>query len=163
MRNQEAETEVEMPREPLLAQQRQTSDVPSSLFKYLYAGHFLARWSGRMWEFAVGLYMINLWPDSLLFAAIYGVVEAASTALFGPIIGQWVNRLTYVQVLQIWLLTQNLSFMVAGCTVIGLLVYSGLKFTNFTAFIALVVLTNISGAVGVLSTLAGTILIEREW
>jgi iron-regulated transporter 1 len=27
----------------------------------------------------------------------------------------------------------------------------------------LVILTNISGAIGVLSTLAGTILIEREW
>lgn len=51
-----------------------------------------------MWEFSVGLYMIDLWPDSLLFAAIYGVVESASTALFGPIIGQWVDKLTYIKV-----------------------------------------------------------------
>ncbi|KAK9290110.1 hypothetical protein L1049_008274 [Liquidambar formosana] len=131
MGKQEAETEQDTMREPLLAQQ-QTPDVPSSISTCLYVGHFLARWSGRMWEFAVGLYMINLWPDSLLFAAIYGVVEAASTALFGPIIGQWVDRLTYVQVLRLWLLTQNLSFIVAGGTVIGLLVYPGLKFTNFS-------------------------------
>lgn len=52
----------------------------------------------RMWEFSVGLYMINIWPDSLLYAAIYGAVESASTAVFGPIIGRWVNRLSYVQV-----------------------------------------------------------------
>lgn len=51
-----------------------------------------------MWEFSVGLYMINVWPDSLLFAAIYGVLESASTALFGPIVGRWVDRLTYVKV-----------------------------------------------------------------
>lgn len=51
-----------------------------------------------MWEFSVGLYMINLWPDSLLLAAIYGVVESASTVIFGPIIGQWVDRLTYLKV-----------------------------------------------------------------
>lgn len=51
-----------------------------------------------MWEFAVGLYMISLWPNSLLFAAVYGVVESASTALFGPIVGQLVDRLTYMQV-----------------------------------------------------------------
>lgn len=52
----------------------------------------------RMWEFSVGLYMISVWPDSLLFAAIYGAVESASIALFGPIVGHWVDKLTYVKV-----------------------------------------------------------------
>lgn len=51
-----------------------------------------------MWEFAVALYMINIWPDSLLFTAIYGVVESASTAIFGPLVGSLVDRLTYLQV-----------------------------------------------------------------
>ncbi|KAB1224514.1 Solute carrier family 40 member 1 [Morella rubra] len=171
--------------EPLLGQAEQPSSqddsIPSSLSTYLYAGHFLARWSARMWEFSVALYMISIWPDSLLFAAIYGAVEAASIVLFGPLVGQWVDRLTsysllvtiidpcyinlhfYCQVLRIWLLVQNLSFIVAGSTVIALLVFSSLKSTNFTAFISLVILTNISGALAVLSTLAGTILVEREW
>ncbi|XP_010264506.1 PREDICTED: solute carrier family 40 member 2-like [Nelumbo nucifera] len=149
-------------RQPFLAQSSRQSVSPSLLL-CLYVGHFFARWGARMWEFSVGLYMIDIWPDSLLFAAIYGVVESASTALFGPIIGRWVDRLTYVQVLRLWLLTQNLSFIIAGGAVVALLVYSSLKSTSFVAFISLVVLTNISGAVGVLSTLAGTILIEREW
>ncbi|KAF3448022.1 hypothetical protein FNV43_RR08730 [Rhamnella rubrinervis] len=152
--------------EPLVHQfpsNSQNPQFPSFLIRYLYVGHFLARWGARMWEFSVGLYMINIWPDSLLFAAIYGVLESASTALFGPIVGQWVDRLTYVKVLQLWLATQNLSFIIAGGTVIALLVFPELKLTNFTAFILLVILTNFSGAVGVLSTLAGTILIEREW
>lgn len=52
-----------------------------------------------MWEFSVGLYMINIWPDSLLYAAIYGTVESASSALFGPIIGKWVDKLNYVKVI----------------------------------------------------------------
>lgn len=51
-----------------------------------------------MWEFSVGLYMINVWPDSLLLAAAYGVVETASTALLGPLIGQWVDKYSYIQV-----------------------------------------------------------------
>lgn len=72
------------------------------------------------------------------------------------LLGKW-------QVLQLWLVTQNLSFIVAGGTVVALLVFSTLKMENFSAFVLLVILTNISGAVGVLSTLAGTILIEREW
>lgn len=52
----------------------------------------------RMWEFSVGLYMITLWPGSLMLAAIYGAIESASTAFFGPIVGQWVERSTYVKV-----------------------------------------------------------------
>ncbi|KAE8667337.1 Solute carrier family 40 member 1 [Hibiscus syriacus] len=136
---------------------------PSFLLNYLYSAHFLARWGARMWEFSVGLYMISVWPDSLLLVAIYGVVESSSSALFGPIIGRWVDRLTYAKVLQLWLVTQNLSFIIAGGSVMALLVFPSLKFTNIVAFIALVILTNISGAVGVLSTLAGTILVEREW
>lgn len=156
-------------REPLQAQVQeepsnsQYDPLPSHLIRYLYVGHFLARWGTRMWEFSVGLYMISIWPDSLLLAAIYGAVESASTALFGPLIGHWVDRFPYVKVLRLWLVTQNLSFMIAGGTVMALLVYSDLKLTSFNAFILLVILTNISGAVGVLSTLAGTILLERDW
>ncbi|XP_061375830.1 solute carrier family 40 member 2-like [Gastrolobium bilobum] len=147
-------------REPLFVQQQEN---PSSLINYLYIGHFLARWGARMWEFSVGLYMIDIWPDSLLYAAIYGAVESASTAVFGPLIGKWVDKLSYVKVLQLWLVTQNLSFVIAGATVVALLVYSSLKFTNFSAFILLVFIINVCGGIGVLSTLAGTILIEREW
>lgn len=46
---------------------------------------------------------------------------------------------------------------------VALLFYSDLKSTYFTGFILLVLLTNVAGAVGALSSLAGTILIEREW
>ena len=51
----------------------------------------------------------------------------------------------------------------AGVVIVGLWVFPSLKHIKLAAYIALVALTNISGAVGVLSTLAGTILIEREW
>ncbi|KAI3474256.1 hypothetical protein Pfo_029044 [Paulownia fortunei] len=144
-------------------QEEQPPSFSSSLLVNLYVGHFLARWGARMWEFSVGLYMINVWPDSLLLAAAYGVVESASTALFGPFIGQWVDKFSYIQVLQLWLLSQNLSFMVAGGAVVAILIYADLMSENYVAFISLVILINISGAVGVLSTLAGTILVEREW
>ncbi|KAK2378786.1 iron regulated [Trifolium repens] len=156
--------EKEILRETVLSQERQLpSSSSSSLITNLYIAHFLARWGSRMWEFSVGLYMISIWPDSLLYAAIYGAVESASIALFGPIIGTWVDKLTYQKVLKLWLVTQNLSFITAGATVVALLVYSSLKFANFPVFLFLVVIINICGGIGVLSTLAGTILIEREW
>lgn len=49
--------------------------------------------------------MINIWPDSLLFTALYGVIESASTALFGSIVGTLVDKLTYLQVIRLsWFL-----------------------------------------------------------
>ncbi|KAL6011927.1 hypothetical protein ACLOJK_002393 [Asimina triloba] len=125
----------------------------TSLIAYLYAGHFLGRWGARS---------SSILPLLDVFA-IYGAVESASTALFGSVIGQWVDRFTYIKVLRAWLLAQNLSFIVAGGTVTTLLIYHALKSSGFIAFMSLVVLTNVSGATGVLATLAGTILIEREW
>ncbi|KAK1610792.1 hypothetical protein QYE76_034465 [Lolium multiflorum] len=148
---------------PLLDGHGSGSGLDAALLRRLYVGHFLARWGARMWEFSVGLYMIRIWPDSLLFAAIYGVVEASSVAVFGPMVGTLVDRLTYLQVLGLWLLVQSSSFIVAGISVTALLVYDDLKVTSFPIFVALVILTNASGALAALSTLAGTILIEREW
>ncbi|VFQ71158.1 unnamed protein product [Cuscuta campestris] len=112
-----------------------------------------------MWEFSVGLYMIHLFPNSLVLAAVYGAVETASTALLGPVVGDLVDKLAYPKVLKLWLLCKNLSFTVAGGAMIALLVHS----INFRAFMLLIILVNISGAVATLSTMAGTILIEREW
>ncbi|ESQ52512.1 hypothetical protein EUTSA_v10016525mg [Eutrema salsugineum] len=129
----------------------------------LYVGYFLARWSARTWEFSVALYMIYLWPNSLLLAAIYGAIESGSTAIFGPIVGQWIEGMDYVKVLRLWLLCQNLSYTIAGGAVIKLLLSPNLKSNNSSVFAILVALTNVSGAIGMLSTLGGTILIERDW
>ncbi|VVB13082.1 unnamed protein product [Arabis nemorensis] len=129
----------------------------------LYLGYFLARWGARTWEFSVALYMIYLWPNSLFLTAVYGAVESGSTAIFGPIVGQMIDGMSYVKVLRLWLVTQNISFIVAGGSVIALLLVPDLKSQNLPVFATLVVLTNLSGAIGVLSTLAGTILIERDW
>ncbi|KAM0890021.1 hypothetical protein ACQ4PT_027314 [Festuca glaucescens] len=137
--------------------------LDASLLRRLYVAQFLTRWSARMWEFSVGLYMIRIWPDSLLLAAIYGVVESSSVAVFGPMVGTLVHRLTYLQVLGLWLVVQCLSFIIAGASVTALLVLHNLKDTRFPVFVVLVVVTNVSGALAALSSLAGTILIEREW
>lgn len=53
--------------------------------------------------------------------------------------------------------------MIAGVAVIVLLVLEGKMPGKCVTFFFLVTLINISGAVGVLSALAGTILVEREW
>jgi iron-regulated transporter 1 len=78
-----------------------------------------------MWEFSVGLYMIRIWPDSLLFAAVYGVVEASSVAVFGPMVGTLVDRLTYLKVRQLLTLVDRLTWSAGS---VGTLVDSILLF-----------------------------------
>ncbi|CAH9146853.1 unnamed protein product [Cuscuta epithymum] len=143
----------------VLRLENQQPSFPSSLLFYLYLGHFLSRWTARMWEFSVGLYMIHLWPNSLLLAAVYGAVETASTALLGPVVGQCVDSLSYTKALKLWLISKSIAFTIAGGAMVALLAHS----MNSMAFLLLVILINISGAVAMLSTMAGTILIEREW
>ncbi|CAH8359094.1 unnamed protein product [Eruca vesicaria subsp. sativa] len=163
----EAVTVVEQDEQREVMGQGQPQNPPPPLRRRfiisLYVGYFLARWCVRTWEFSVALYMIYLWPNSLLLAAIYGAIESGSTAIFGPIVGQWIEGMDYVRALRLWLLCQNLSYTIAGGAVIKLLLDYDLKPRNIPVFATLVVLTNVAGSIGVLSTLGGTILIERDW
>ena len=44
-----------------------------------------------MWMFAVGLYLVELTPNSLRLTAIYGLAVSAMLVLFGSSIGRWVD------------------------------------------------------------------------
>lgn len=45
-----------------------------------------------MWNFAVALFLVKLYGNSLLLTAVYGLVVASSVLLLGAIIGNWVDR-----------------------------------------------------------------------
>lgn len=40
----------------------------------------------------MGLFMIQVWPNSLLLVAIYGLVETASVATLGVLVGNLVDK-----------------------------------------------------------------------
>lgn len=45
-----------------------------------------------MWNFAVAIFLVELYGNSLLLTAVYGLVVAGSVLLLGAIIGDWVDR-----------------------------------------------------------------------
>lgn len=45
-----------------------------------------------MWNFAVAVFLVELYGNSLLLTAVYGLVVAGSVLLLGAIIGDWVDR-----------------------------------------------------------------------
>ena len=44
-----------------------------------------------MWEFAIALLLINIWPDTMLLVALFGFTESVAVVFAGPIIGDWVD------------------------------------------------------------------------
>ncbi|CAK9204730.1 unnamed protein product [Sphagnum troendelagicum] len=133
------------------------------LVRCLYGSHFLSRWGDRMWEFAVSLLMLHVWPNSLLLVAVYGLVEAASVAAFGVVIGELVDKFPRLKVVQIALGVQNGSIVVAAVATVVLLLHPGAVLGGFGAFVTLVILVNTFGAIGALSGLAMDVVVERDW
>ena len=58
----------------------------------LYASHALSTWGQRMWEFAVGLLMLELRPGSLLLVSVFGMVDSGAQVLAGGAIGSYIGR-----------------------------------------------------------------------
>ncbi|KAA8588355.1 hypothetical protein FQN60_001549 [Etheostoma spectabile] len=67
----------------------------------IYMGHALSTWvsdtltpvqGDRMWNFAVAVFLVELYGNSLLLTAVYGLVVAGSVLLLGAIIGDWVDK-----------------------------------------------------------------------
>ena len=93
----------------------------SKLVRIIAISFFFSTWGDRLWNFAVALYLIKLTPGSLQLAAIYGLVQMASTILFSPLVGDWIdrrNRLYGVRVLLV--LSNTMVFLCAVCILLYL-------------------------------------------
>ena len=44
----------------------------------LYGSHGLSAWGQRSWEFAVGLLMLQLRPESLLLVSVFGLADSGA-------------------------------------------------------------------------------------
>lgn len=56
------------------------------------SNHNLDFQGDRMWNFAVAVFLVELYGNSLLLTAVYGLVVAGSVLLLGALIGDWVDR-----------------------------------------------------------------------
>lgn len=135
----------------------------SRLVHCLYWSHFLSRWGDRMWEFAVGLFMIQVWPNSLLLVAIYGLVETASVATLGVLVGNLVDKCPRLRMVQFSLGIQNGSVVAAGLAVVMLLLHPWATPGGFSVFVMLVVIVNVFGAISALAGMAMDVVVERDW
>lgn len=142
-----------------------TRDFFTSAKFLIYMGHALSTWGDRMWNFAVAVFLVELYGNSLLLTAVYGLVVAGSVLLLGAIIGDWVDKNPRLKVAQTSLLVQNSC--VIACGVLLMLVfqfkdqltelYNGWILT--TCYILVITIANIAN----LASTAMSITIQRDW
>ncbi|KAG8000822.1 Solute carrier family 40 member 1 [Nibea albiflora] len=118
-----------------------------------------------MWNFAVAVFLVELYGNSLLLTAVYGLVVAGSVLLLGAIIGDWVDRNPRLKVAQTSLLVQNSCVIVCGILLMVVFqfreqlveLYNGWILT--TCYILVITIANIAN----LASTATSITIQRDW
>nr|XP_040057823.1 solute carrier family 40 member 1 [Gasterosteus aculeatus aculeatus] len=128
-------------------------------------GHALSTWGDRMWNFAVAVFLVELYGNSLLLTAVYGLVVAGSVLLLGAIIGDWVDKNPRLKVAQTSLLVQNSCVIVCGILLMVVFnfkeqlaeLYNGWVLT--TCYILVITIANIAN----LASTATSITIQRDW
>ncbi|KAJ8384111.1 hypothetical protein AAFF_G00209020 [Aldrovandia affinis] len=131
----------------------------------IYLGHALSTWGDRMWNFAVAVFLVELYGNSLLLTAVYGLVVAGSVLLLGALIGDWVDKNPRLKVAQTSLVVQNLAVILCGLLLMAVFyyktqldrIYDGWLLT--TCYILVITIANIAN----LASTATAITIQRDW
>ncbi|BFY97760.1 hypothetical protein BsWGS_00800 [Bradybaena similaris] len=87
----------------------------------IYCCHCLASWSGRMWAFSMGLFLISVSPESLHLSATYGLCMGAAVLVFGAIIGDWVDKTARLKAATLAMIFQNVLIAVCACVILTLI------------------------------------------
>uniref|UniRef100_A0A3B4CTU6 Solute carrier family 40 member n=1 Tax=Pygocentrus nattereri TaxID=42514 RepID=A0A3B4CTU6_PYGNA len=131
----------------------------------IYLGHALSTWGDRMWNFAVAVFLVELYGNSLLLTAVYGLVVAGSVLLLGAIIGDWVDKNPRLRGKKPDLTPPNISFILCGILLMLVfqfkeqltVLYNGWLLT--TCYILVITIANIAN----LASTAMSITIQRDW
>ncbi|ELW66604.1 solute carrier family 40 member 1 isoform X1 [Tupaia chinensis] len=131
----------------------------------LYLGHSLSTWGDRMWHFAVSVFLVELYGNSLLLTAVYGLVVAGSVLFLGAIIGDWVDKNARLKVAQTSLVVQNVSVILCGIILMMVFLHKKELLTMYhgwvltCCYILIITIGNIAN----LASTATAITIQRDW
>ncbi|ODM98129.1 Solute carrier family 40 member 1 [Orchesella cincta] len=135
------------------------------VYYMIYLSHALSAWGDRMWDFAVGLYMVILFPDSLLLTAVLGFSISLAVTTFGGPLGTWIDKTKRITSATVSIIVQNAA-VILGSTALALTfafsdeiqqVWNGSLQTLIYAFIIFV------SVIAKLASVTSDIAIERDW
>ncbi|XP_074071615.1 ferroportin [Macrotis lagotis] len=140
-------------------------DYVSSAKFLLYLGHSLSTWGDRMWHFAVSLFLVELYGNSLLLTAVYGLVVAGSVLILGAIIGDWVDKNPRLKVAQTSLVVQNVSVITCGIILMIVFLHKNELLNMYNGWVltsCYILIISIANIANLASTATG-ITIQRDW
>eukprot|EP00455_Lapot_gusevi_P007360 TRINITY_DN13149_c0_g1_i2.p1 TRINITY_DN13149_c0_g1~~TRINITY_DN13149_c0_g1_i2.p1 ORF type:complete len:461 (+),score=65.56 TRINITY_DN13149_c0_g1_i2:53-1435(+) len=106
--------------QPLLNQSSSSSDPAPSLQqsetsgRVLYSSYFLAAWGDRMWEFASVVFLLDIFPDTLFPASLFGLIETLAGILAGTPIGRFIDQTNRLTAVRLSVIGQNVSITLAS-------------------------------------------------
>ena len=123
----------------------------------IYFGHFLSSWGDRMWFFAIPLFLQDLESESLILTAAYGLTLACSVLIFGPLVGDWIDRRPRLYCARLSLIIQNSAVIL--CALVLLL--EGDKKSGYTVFVKIAAI--VLGAIAMLASTSASIIMQKDW
>ncbi|XP_064614656.1 solute carrier family 40 member 1-like [Liolophura sinensis] len=119
----------------------------------------------RMWSFGVGLFLIELEPDSLQLTAVYGLCQGAAVLLLGSLIGSWVDRTARLKAARVTLVCQNVFVILGALVVILLLAFRSQIAEIWDGWLTALchALLILFAVLARLASVGNTISIERDW
>ena len=85
----------------------------------IYLSRILSAWGDRIWDFALGIFMNLINPESLRLAAIQGFLINISVIVFGSAVGNWIDGNQRLFAAKVFLIVQNVAVAIA-CSVLAL-------------------------------------------
>ncbi|KAK7062106.1 solute carrier family 40 protein [Favolaschia claudopus] len=145
---------------PLLAQNQPESPLDKTGVRYILIQHFSSAWGDRTVEFALYLYLIVYFKDTLLPSSIFGFAMTLTGILFSSWAGSAVDRMPKLSVVRWSICVQKLSALMAYACVAAL-------FSTVSRFsspsLCLYSLLVLAGCVLQLSNTVISIAVERDW
>ncbi|KAJ7923457.1 Ferroporti-1 [Mycena leptocephala] len=145
---------------PLLAQNEPEADLDPLGVKYLLIQHFSSAWGDRTAEFALYLYLIAFYKDTLLPSSIFGFSMTLTGILFSSWAGSLVDRMHKLSVVRWSIFVQKMSALSAYSCIAALRTMDArFSFPSLCLFSSLV----LSGCALQLSNITTSIAVERDW
>ncbi|XP_064456286.1 solute carrier family 40 member 1-like [Ornithodoros turicata] len=131
----------------------------------LYVSRALSSWGDNMWSFAVGLFYVKLYPDSLRLAAIYGFTACIAIILLGAPIGRWVDKTPRLRAAKYSLAFQNCTVVLCAVFICVVLMIDDRQRSAQSKWLEAVtqVLVVTMAVLSRLGSLANIICVEKDW
>ncbi|KZT57707.1 polyketide synthase [Calocera cornea HHB12733] len=135
----------------------------------LSASHLSSSWSDRTLEFAVPLYLITLFPGTLLPSSLFGFLTTGASILLSNAVGNYVDHAPRLRAVRAFILTQKASNLAAYALLLVLFerlqgqAGRGLGSAGNAGVRALFVGVCLLGCILRLATVGMNVAIERDW